>query len=204
MVFLIIMVLVQLAVVIPLLVVVIRERWPWLLSVAFVINEATILYFWAAPLMGQDPFSVGYLFWFWTGPVSTLVCGILLNLVLPPLPTRLARICHPQGLILVYLLILFLWAPFVFFGFFIGDIFLSNNYINYSQYVTAIFQIFLAWLGLTLLFAYLYRAARRSGQTFPDLWECLWEWWIGRIEPRIEPNENLDSERGGRTHLRKR
>lgn len=194
MMFLIIMVLFQLIVLIPLLVMVIRERWPWLLSAAFVVNEATLLYFWAAPCVEQDPFSAVYLFY--AGPVSALVCGVLLNWVLPPLPTRLAQVCHPQGLILVYALVLFLWAPFVVFAFFIGSESVNNNYIISFQYVETMIQIFLMWLGFTLLFLYLYRAARRSAPTAPD----LLDWGISRMDH----DESLDSERGRRTHIHKR
>ncbi|GIV10070.1 MAG: hypothetical protein KatS3mg019_2161 [Fimbriimonadales bacterium] len=177
MVFLMLMAFVQLAIVMSLLIVVIRERWPWLLAAAFIINEATLLYFWAAPLCGQDPYSLWYLFW--VGPLLQLVSGVLLNLFLPPLPARLRSVCHPLWLMLVYLLILFLWIPFVIFGFFIGDLLL----INKSEIFVYFIKMIVSFLGVTLLFIYLYRAGCSCKYTSAD----LWAWWVS------EPGDNKGS-----------
>lgn len=140
-----------------LLIEVIRERWHWLLTTPFVITEATFLYFWAAPLLGQDPYPMlEYLLW--ASSVSSLASGVFLNWALPPLPTRLTRICHPLALILAYLLIIFLWIPFIIFGVFIGELTNTTSYLN-----KFLFFCLMTWLGFTLIFVYLYRAGR-------DLW----------------------------------
>ncbi|MCS7066162.1 MAG: hypothetical protein NZL85_07805 [Fimbriimonadales bacterium] len=163
------MVVIQLAVIIPLLIVAIRERWPWLLSGAFVIGEATFLAFWAAPLFGKDPYAMTYLFW--AGPIATFVSGIWLNISLPPLPPQLVRRCHPYGLILVYLLIMVIWLPLVFFGLFLGEI----VGVGLLQRVEAGIQAFLFGFGVTLIFVYLYRAVKLSGHPFPEIWTWFTE-----------------------------